>query len=444
MLVLSKLCTSGIRNRITSKLLVLKLNTHTFCKLPSNNRSLSASIRLFTNTLKKNQLTFLKNVTRSNQTVAVRFSSTQCKKSKKFVGSWLLLCSGMVFVAVSLGGITRLTESGLSMVNWRFLGEKMPLTKQQWIEEFEKYQQYPEFKILNKDMTLEDFKRIWWMEYIHRMWGRLIGVTFIVPASYFWLKGMLSPRMKLKVLALGGLIGLQGLMGWYMVKSGLEDRFDGPGDIPRVSQYRLAAHLGLALGIYAGFFYNALDYLVPAKSMPIDLFREHNISSKISLLASKLARLKNFVYATKGLIFLTALSGAFVAGLDAGLIYNSFPKMADKWIPDDILAFYPFLRNFTENPTTVQFDHRILGITTLTMITLVGCMSRKLSIPGRGSKAVVALVAFGYLQVLLGITTLLNYVPIPLAASHQSGSLLLLSSIVWLCHELKFVHRLPK
>ncbi|XP_057327168.1 cytochrome c oxidase assembly protein COX15 homolog [Microplitis mediator] len=433
MIILSKLCTLGLRHRITSNLLVT--NTRNFYNFSSKSGNLFSHLKLFGNNLKKNKL-LIKNARRSGQTIALRLSSTECKKSNKIVGSWLLLCSGMVFVAVSLGGITRLTESGLSMVNWRFLGEKMPVTQSQWVEEFEKYKQYPEFKILNKNMTLEDFKRIWWMEYIHRMWGRLIGVSFIVPASYFWIKGMLSPGMKPKVLALGGLIGIQGLMGWYMVKSGLEDRFDGPGDVPRVSQYRLAAHLGLALGLYAGFLYNALDHLVPAKLMP-----ESNPTSKFS---SKLLRFKRFVYGTKGLIFLTALSGAFVAGLDAGLIYNSFPKMADKWIPDDILAFYPFLRNFTENPTTVQFDHRILGITTLTMITLVGFMSRKLKIPGHGSKAVLALISLGYLQVILGITTLLNYVPIPLAASHQSGSLLLLSSVVWLCHELKFVHRLPK
>ena len=206
-------------------------------------------------------------------------------------------------------------------------------------------------------MTLDEFKRIWWMEYIHRMWGRLIGVTFAVPAVYFWSKGMLTPHLKSRVLMLGSLIGLQGLMGWYMVKSGLEDRFDGPSEIPRVSQYRLASHLGLALIIYSGFLYNALDNLLPAKKPVIDYFNSKYVTSEVT---AGLRRFMKIVYITKGFIFLTIFSGAFVAGLDAGLIYNTFPKMADKWIPEDMLALSPTLTNFTENPTTVQFDHRLL------------------------------------------------------------------------------------
>lgn len=199
-------------------------------------------------------------------------------------------------------------------------------------------------------MTLEEFKRIWWMEYLHRTWGRLIGAVFAIPAMYFWYNGMLKRGMKARVLVLGSLIGAQGLMGWYMVKSGLEDRFTEPSDVPRVSQYRLATHLGLALLLYTGFLYNALDHLIPAQS-----------ATPASIDAMKpLKRFKRLMHSTKGLVFFTALSGAFVAGMDAGLIYNTFPKMADKWIPDDILAVSPVLRNFTENPTTVQFDHRIL------------------------------------------------------------------------------------
>lgn len=214
-------------------------------------------------------------------------------------------------------------------------------------------------------MTLEEFKRIWWMEYLHRTWGRLIGAVFVIPATYFWYKGMLNRGMKTRVLALGSLIGLQGLMGWYMVKSGLEDRFIEPSDVPRVSQYRLAVHLGLALLLYTGFLYNALDHLIPAEKLTA------NFSSTVltSNALQTLKRFKRLIYSTKGLVFVTALSGAFVAGMDAGLIYNTFPKMADKWIPDDILAISPVLQNFTENPTTVQFDHRIL----------VSCVIRLLS-----------------------------------------------------------------
>jgi len=205
-------------------------------------------------------------------------------------------------------------------------------------------------------MTLEEFKRIWWMEYLHRMWGRLIGAVFVIPATYFWYKGMLKRGMKMRVIVLGSLIGLQGLIGWYMVKSGLEDRFIEPSDVPRVSQYRLAVHLGLALLLYTGFLYNALDHLIPAQKLTTNF--SGTIITNNALKALK--RFKGLIHSTKGLIFVTALSGAFVAGMDAGLIYNTFPKMADKWIPDDILAISPVLKNFTENPATIQFDHRIL------------------------------------------------------------------------------------
>ncbi|XP_029667986.1 cytochrome c oxidase assembly protein COX15 homolog isoform X1 [Formica exsecta] len=364
--------------------------------------------------------------------IAIRgYVSKRSNKYDKIVGSWLLTCGGMVFVAVALGGITRLTESGLSMVTWRLLGEKMPLNEIQWFSEFERYKQFPEYKITNLNMTLEEFKRIWWMEYLHRMWGRLIGTIFIIPATYFWFKGMLKHGMKTRIVALGSLIGLQGLMGWYMVKSGLEDRFVEPSDVPRVSQYRLAAHLGLALLIYTGFLYNALDHLINFSDIKVT----NNALKTIK-------RFKGLIYSAKGLIFFTALSGAFVAGMDAGLIYNTFPKMADKWIPDDILAMSPILKNFTENPTTVQFDHRILGIATIALITCLGVMSRKHKLPNRGRKAVVAVLCAGYLQVLLGISTLLNHVPLTLAASHQSGSLILLSTIIWLCHELKYLRKI--
>lgn len=381
------------------------------------------------------------NLFRRNGTIALQFATKPNIKSQKLVGTWLFTCSGMVFVAVVLGGVTRLTESGLSMVTWKLLGEKMPTTEAGWIEEFEKYKTFPEYKINNANMTLEEFKRIWWMEYAHRMWGRLIGFTFLIPAAYFWSKGMLKPGMKSRILALGSLIGAQGLLGWYMVKSGLEDRFHGPSDVPRVSQYRLASHLGLAFILFTGLLYNALDHILPAKRIELDIFSSSNIKQNI---IKALKRFRIMVHGTKGLVFVTALSGAFVAGMDAGLIYNTFPKMADKWIPDDILALYPPLRNFTENPTTVQFDHRILGITTLGLVTGIAIMSRKYKLPGRASLAIKVALCAGYLQVILGISTLVHHVPITLAALHQSGSLLLLSSMIWLCHELKYLKKVIK
>lgn len=279
-------------------------------------------------------------------------------------------------------------------------------------------------------MTLEEFKFIFWMEYGHRMWGRTIGAFFAFPAAYFWSRGYFDKGMKIRVGIFGALIAMQGLMGWYMVKSGLEDRFHNENDVPRVSQYRLAAHLSFAFVLYTLFLWSALDKLLPAQKLPE--------------ITTSALRFKKLVHVSKGMVFLTALSGAFVAGLDAGLVYNSFPKMADRWIPSDILALSPTLKNFTENPTTVQFDHRVLGTATLTLISGVWLLSRRCTLPPRAYKAATAFGIMGWMQVVLGISTLLTYVPVPLAATHQSGSLMLLSLAVWLTHELKLLKRLPK
>ncbi|XP_011206167.1 cytochrome c oxidase assembly protein COX15 homolog [Bactrocera dorsalis] len=358
-----------------------------------------------------------------------RCNSTQ-EKSDKIVGSWLLCCGGMVYVAVALGGVTRLTESGLSMVNWKLLGEKKPTTIEEWKAEFSNYQQYPEYKLKNRSMTLEEFKFIYMMEYIHRMWGRGIGAVFLIPAVYFWKRGYLTNSTKKRVVILGALIGLQGLMGWYMVKSGLEDKFQDVNDVPRVSQYRLASHLAAAFVLYSVFLSSGLRKLLPST--------ENLTSSKHLLHLKKMANL------SKGFVFLTAVSGAFVAGLDAGLVYNSFPKMGDKWIPDDIFLYQPIQRNFTENPTTVQFNHRIFGITTVFTVSLLWMYSRKCVLPKRVSYAINATMTMAWLQATLGVSTLLTYVPIHLATAHQSGSLLLLSFALWLSQELRLLKYIPK
>lgn len=317
------------------------------------------------------------------------------------------------------------------MSHWKLLGERPPTTHEDWVKEFEYYKQFPEFKLKNQDMTLEEFKFIFWMEYGHRMWGRMIGAFFTLPAVYFWSKGYFNKSMKIKTGILGTLIGLQGLMGWYMVKSGLEDRFHDPNDVPRVSQYRLAAHLSLAFSLYILFLMSAFDHLAPTKQQVMET-------------TAKALKLRKFAHISKGMVFLTAVSGAFVAGLDAGLVYNSFPMFADRWIPSDLWAFSPGVRNITENPTTVQFNHRILGTSTLALITGMWILSRKAKIPPRAKTAATAVAIMGWMQVVLGISTLLTYVPTHLAASHQSGSLVLLSLAVWLTHELKYLKKLPK
>jgi len=302
--------------------------------------------------------------------------------------------------------------------------------------EFDKYKESPEFKWKNSEITMEQFKFIWYMEYGHRMWGRTIGAFFYIPAGIMWARGMFSPAIKKRVAFAGVLLACQGLLGWYMVKSGLDhNNFLGPSDVPRVSQYRLAAHLSSAVILYSFLFWNAKGILKPA------------LEFNPSKVTPQMASLRKWAISSKGLAFITLVSGAFVAGLDAGLVYNSFPKFADRWIPEDILEFSPAIRNVTENPTTVQFNHRILGTTTLAVLSATALKAQRLPLPPRVKGAALALGCMGWMQVALGISTLLLYVPVPVAAAHQSGALVTLSLAMWLAHEtqmLKVLKKLPK
>merc|ERR1712098_199921 len=305
-------------------------------------------------------------------------------------------------------------------------GRPPPSTKEEWEAEFAKYKESPEFKWKNFDISMEHFKFIWYMEYGHRMWGRSIGAFFYLPAIGFWARGMLTPAIKKRVLLAGGLLGFQGLLGWYMVKSGLDhNNFLGPSDVPRVSQYRLAAHLSSAVVLFSFLFWNAKEILRPA--------------FKFTTVTPDMLKFRKLVISSKALAFITLVSGAFVAGLDAGLVYNSFPKFADRWIPEDLLAFSPPLRNITENPTTVQFQHRLLGTASLALLSLTAVTGyRNKLLPPRLRFPALLLGVAGWCQVGLGIATLLPYVPTPTAAAHQSGALATLSIAMWLAHELKF------
>ena len=350
--------------------------------------------------------------------------------SGRAVGLWLAGCSGMVAGAVLLGGITRLTESGLSMVNWSLIKEmKPPTNAQEWEEEFNKYKQSPEFQLVHYDFSLSDFKRIFYMEWGHRMWGRAIGLAYFIPLGYFLARGRIARTDYKRHAVFSFLLLAQGGYGWYMVKSGLKPIPENTPDMPRVSQYRLAGHLFLAFTLYSGFFWTAMNLL---KSNAV--FEPHK----------NLKKMRIMTHITKALVFLTAMSGAFVAGLDAGLIYNNFPKMGIYWVPPEIMAFEPKWKNFFENSTTVQFDHRILGITTLTAITGNWVLSRFTKLPSRVRLAANCLAGMAWLQVTMGVTALLNYVPVWLASAHQCGSLVTLSFALWLSHELKTVKKLAR
>ncbi|XP_052113984.1 cytochrome c oxidase assembly protein COX15 [Arachis duranensis] len=342
-------------------------------------------------------------------------------QAQKAVGTWLFCSAAWVFSLVVLGGITRLTRSGLSMTDWKFTGTLPPMSDEEWHQEFEKYKQSPEYKRVNKGMKLEDFKFIYWMEYAHRMWGRALGILFVLPYSYFLRKGYITVKLGLRLCSLFALGAGQGFIGWWMVKSGLEEP---PSEYvqPRVSPYRLAAHLTSAFAIYCGLFWTALSVVMPEP--PAESLAWVRGAAKVKRLALPISLL----------VGLTAISGAFVAGNDAGHAFNTFPKMGDTWIPDDIFEMTPLIRNFFENTSTVQLDHRILATASLLSVAILWLSTRKLDIHPAVRALIGGTLGMAALQVTLGVSTLLSYVPVSLGSAHQAGALTLLSFMILLNH----------
>ncbi|KAL0427917.1 UNVERIFIED_CONTAM: Cytochrome c oxidase assembly protein COX15 [Sesamum latifolium] len=325
---------------------------------------------------------------------------------------------------VVLGGVTRLTRSGLSMTDWKFTGGLPPLSDEEWLVEFEKYKQSLEYKRVNKGMSLDDFKFIYWMEYAHRMWGRALGIMFALPFSYFLRKGYITVQLGLRLCGIFALGAGQGLIGWWMVKSGLEEPASEYAE-PRVSPYRLAAHLTSAFVIYSGLFWTALSVVMPEP--PAESVAWVQGASKVKRLALPVSFL----------VGITAVSGAFVAGNDAGRAFNTFPKMGDTWIPEDVFSLKPLVRNFFENTSTVQLDHRILATATLFAIGGLWWSSRKLDIHPAIRSLIGSTMGMAALQVTLGISTLLSYVPVSLGTAHQAGALTLLTLMILLNHTLR-------
>lgn len=322
--------------------------------------------------------------------------------ARRAVALWLLAVCALVFAMVVLGGVTRLTHSGLSMVEWRpILGAIPPLTETQWLETFVKYQQTPEYRTVNAGMTLAGFKGIFWLEYFHRLLGRLIGLVFLLPFLYFLARKQIDRALLLKLLILFALGAAQGLLGWLMVKSGLVD-------VPRVSPYRLTAHLGLAVLIYAATLWLALDLLNPKPPA-----------------VACAAPLRRFGIAVTGLIFLMILTGGFVAGTRAGFAFNDWPFMHGRLVPEGLWALEPWWINAFENIAAVQFNHRLLAYLLCLVVPLYWWVARQQKLEP-GTRAVFhLLLAMLALQVLLGIATLHYVVPIPLAAAHQAGAMVL-------------------
>ena len=318
---------------------------------------------------------------------------------RRMVAAWLFVCAAFTFAMVVVGGITRLTESGLSIVEWQPLaGALPPLSQADWEALFAKYRATPQFDKVFPDMTVEGFKGIFWWEYAHRLLGRVIGLVFLLPYLFFLIKGKLTKPLAWKLGGLFVLGGLQGAMGWYMVKSGLVDD-------PRVSHFRLTAHLGLALLIFSGEFWLALEVLSSSKQ------RKPKFLSLVVL----------------GAVFLMALSGGFVAGLRAGHAYNTFPLMNGQLVPAEAFMLDPWWHNFLWNVATVQLAHRAIFWLLLILIPIAWWQARRTPAKIAGHH----LLGVFLIQSSLGISTLLLSVPIPVAAAHQAGAVLLLACALW-------------
>jgi cytochrome c oxidase assembly protein subunit 15 len=332
------------------------------------------------------------------------------------VGIWLGICCSLLALMVLLGGATRLTDSGLSIVDWRPLtGIAPPFAHSDWVMLFEKYKVTTEFQKQNFWMSLSDFKSIFWLEYLHRLLGRIIGLCFFLPFLWFTWKGKIRSNLLIQctlVLILGG---CQGYLGWFMVQSGLTERTD-------VSQYRLAAHFSLAIVIYMALFWMTLRCLRQRPNPQNKQFRLH-LQCLISL------------------VLITMVAGAFVAGLDAGGAYTTFPLMDGKYFPTGGLQMEPVWLNFFENTATVQFSHRQLGI----LVVLVSCLlwfrSLKNGTKKSAFRAITLTAGLSILQMALGIATLLNEVPIFFGIMHQAGSLCVLSSAIWALYETSSSNR---
>jgi len=323
-------------------------------------------------------------------------------RTDNFAFWWLIIMAGLVGIMVLIGGVTRLTGSGLSMVEWRpLMGTLPPLTTAEWDRVYQLYVNSPEYSEFNYGMDLAGFKTIFFWEYVHRLWGRLLGIAFVIPFVWLIIRGRVPNGFGGRLLLLLILGGLQGVIGWWMVRSGLTAD-------ATVSQYRLAVHLGMALVIFALLLWTAFDIRYGRADFPA-----------------------GHAGGTLLIVALTILAGALVAGMDAGLLYNHYPMMGDGLVPVEYGEMG--LRDAFENPASAQFHHRwIAALAVLAVVTLVAKARRQPA--SRGPATLALLLVFG--QFALGIAVLLHGVPASLGAMHQTGAVLLLGSVIWTAHRM--------
>ena len=331
---------------------------------------------------------------------------------RRAVAAWLLACAALVALIVLVGGVTRLTHSGLSIVEWQpLVGTLPPLSESDWQAVFEKYQQTPEYRLVNAGMSLAEFKGIFWWEYAHRLLGRFIGLAFFVPLAWFWVRGRLNRPLAWKLLGVFALGGLQGGLGWYMVQSGLVDD-------PRVSQFRLTAHLGLAFLIFGVMLWIALGLLHPRRTAP---------DEAPSRLAGCVA----------ALVFVQVLLGGLVAGIRAGKAYNTFPLMNGHLVPPETFMIDPWWKNFFYNMATVQLDHRVVAWLLLALGAWLWARVAWVEAGPRAGAATNVLAFALVVQFALGVWTLLTAVPVALGAAHQFVAVLVFGAALNCAHALR-------
>ncbi|MGM0422416.1 MAG: COX15/CtaA family protein [Pseudomonadota bacterium] len=333
-------------------------------------------------------------------------------KKTRPVAIWLYICAAAVFLMALIGAVTRLTESGLSIVEWRpIMGTLPPLNEAEWQRVFDLYKKIPEYQNQHHWMGLDDFKNIYFWEWLHRFWGRMIGLIYAIPFFYFLIRGRIPKIYRPSFWGFLFLGAAQAVMGWYMVRSGLVELTD-------VSHYRLAAHLGLAFVIFCLLFDMALKLSVPKTESAITL-----------------APLRRWTVSAFCIVFVTMIWGAFVAGLNAGLVYNSFPLMGAYPWPGEGLDMSPLWINLFENHAMVQFMHRLLAMVSVAVVLILVWKSRFFQMESRTSGLFGALAVMVVIQAGLGIATLLTQVALPLAVAHQAGAMLLIALLVWAHHE---------
>ena len=337
--------------------------------------------------------------------------NTAISAPPRAIAYWLLVVAALVFAMVVLGGTTRLTRSGLSIVEWRLLeGSLPPLTEAHWVELFELYQRSPEYQKVNVGMDLAGFKGIFWLEYLHRLWGRLIFFVALAPLAWFLWRRQIEKPLVRRLVAVPLLTAANGVLGWLMVASGLVD-------IPRVSPYRLTAHLGFAVAIYGYVLWLALSLLYPA--------------------APTAAGPRRAATGVVALVFFMILTGGLVAGTKAGYTFNTFPLMNGRFVPEGIFGVEPWWVNLFENVATVQFDHRLVAYFLLLAVPAYGWYARHFELPARARTLLNLLLAMLVVQVGLGIATLVYAVPVALGAAHQAGALVLFTFALAVRHALR-------